>query len=145
MFSKTCEYGIRAAIYVAVQSLANKRAGLKDIAREIDSPEAFTAKILQQLSRTDIITSHKGPSGGFVIQLDKMADIFLSDIVLALDGDSIFKTCGLGLKECSEKQPCPVHNKFKAIRTELKNMLNQTNLLDLAVGYSKGKTYLKLN
>lgn len=144
MFSKTCEYAIRAAIYIAVQSLAGKRAGLKDIAREIDSPEAFTAKILQQLSRNEIIVSQKGPSGGFEIPKKKMSNVFLAEIVLAIDGDSVFKVCGLGLKECSEKQPCPVHHKFKSIRAELKNMLNNTSLHDLATGYSNGKMFLKL-
>jgi Rrf2 family iron-sulfur cluster assembly transcriptional regulator len=50
IFSKACEYGIRATIYVAQQTSINgKRCNLKDISKEIDSPEAFTAKILQKL------------------------------------------------------------------------------------------------
>ncbi|MEQ9438677.1 MAG: Rrf2 family transcriptional regulator [Cyclobacteriaceae bacterium] len=68
MFSKACEYGIRSTIYVARQSLEDKRASQKDISREIDSPVAFTAKILQQLVRNNILSSVMGPTGGFHIE-----------------------------------------------------------------------------
>lgn len=142
MFSKACEYAIRATIYIAVQSSQNLRVGLKDISKEIDSPEPFTAKILQQLSKNNIIESIKGPHGGFQIDKNDMSKIKLSQIVLAIDGDSIYKGCGLGFKECSEKQPCPVHDKFKIIRDELKNMLENTTVLELSLGLKKGLTFL---
>lgn len=143
MFSKACEYGIKATIYIAVQSNIDKRVSLKEIAKEINSPEAFTAKILQQLAKNDIIDSVKGPAGGFEIEKKKMGKIKLSHIVSAIDGDSIYKGCGLGLKECSEKKPCPVHDKFKIIRNELKQMLESTDLLKLALDMKEGLTYLK--
>lgn len=142
MFSKSCEYAIKATIYIAVQSNQDNRVGLKDIAKEIASPEAFTAKILQQLSRNNIINSIKGPNGGFQIDKKEMTKIKLSQIVLAMDGDSIFKGCGLGFKECSEKKPCPVHEKFKVIRNELKNMLENTSVHELSIGLTKGLTFL---
>jgi Rrf2 family iron-sulfur cluster assembly transcriptional regulator len=142
MFSKACEYAIRATIYIAVQSSQNLRVGLKNISKEIDSPEPFTAKILQQLSKNNIIESIKGPHGGFQIDKNDMSKIKLSQIVLAIDGDSIYKGCGLGFKECSEKQPCPVHDKFKIIRDELKDMLENTTVLELSLGLKKGLTFL---
>ena len=63
MFSKTCEYGIRATIIIATESYQDNRVGLKEIAEKIDSPVAFTAKILQVLSRENIIHSVKGVGG----------------------------------------------------------------------------------
>ena len=143
MFSKACEYGIRATIYIAVKSLENKRVSLKDIAKEIDSPEAFTAKILQVLSRDGIIDSAKGPMGGFEIDIKKMNKIKLSQVVSAIDGDSIYTKCGLGLKECSAKRPCPVHDQFKKIREELRRMLETTNIHELSLGLKGGLTFLK--
>ena len=144
MFSKACEYGIRASIYIAGQSHKDKRVSLKDIAKEIGSPVAFTAKILQELSKNKIIDSVKGPSGGFQIEQKRIHRIKLSHIVLAIDGDSIYKGCGLGLKECSEKVPCPVHNQFKAIRNNIIAMLENTNLSDLSLGLKDGSTFLKM-
>lgn len=142
MFSKACEYAIRATIYIAVQSNQDKRVGIKDISKEIDSPEAFTAKILQQLTKNNIIDSIKGPHGGFAIDKKDMTKIKLSQIVLAIDGDAIYKGCGLGFKECSEKKPCPVHDKFKIVRNELKHMLENTTVLELSFGLKKGLTFL---
>jgi Rrf2 family iron-sulfur cluster assembly transcriptional regulator len=140
MFSKACEYGIRAVIYIAGQS---SRVSLKSIAEEINSPEAFTAKILQQLVKNDLISSVKGPNGGFEIEKKRIAEIRLSEIVSAIDGDSIYKGCGLGLKDCSEIHPCPVHHKFKKIRADLRDMLERTTLLELSRGLKKGLTFLK--
>jgi Rrf2 family iron-sulfur cluster assembly transcriptional regulator len=143
MFSKTCEYGIRATIFIASQSYQDKRVGLKDIAEKIDSPEAFTAKILQILSRKNVINSIKGVGGGFEIPKDTMSKIKLAHIVTAIDGDSVFTGCGLGLSHCSEDHPCPVHDKFKAIKTELAFMLENTSLEELALGIKSGETFLR--
>jgi Rrf2 family transcriptional regulator, iron-sulfur cluster assembly transcription factor len=142
MFSKTCEYAIRATIYIAEQSNLDKRVGLKDIAKAIGSPEAFTAKILQQLSKDQIIDSVKGPSGGFSIDRKKLKSLKLSKVVEAIDGDSIFKGCALGFKECSERRPCPVHNKFKLVRDDLRRMLEDTSILELTLNLEKGLTFL---
>ena len=143
MFSKTCEYGIRAAIFIASESYQNNRVGLRAIAEKIDSPEAFTAKILQILSKNNIIRSIKGVGGGFEIPKEKMSQIKLSQIVTALDGDRVFTGCGLGLNQCSEDHPCPVPDKFKSIRNELAFMLENTNLEELAIGIKSGDTFLR--
>lgn len=143
MFSKACEYGIRATIYIATQSKAGSRVSLKDIANQIDSPVAFTAKILQELARNHIVDSLKGPAGGFEIAPAKLRKIKLSQIVSALDGDQIYKGCGLGLPICSETEPCPVHEKFAKIRNELRLMLENTSLEELAEGALEGMTFLK--
>lgn len=142
MFSKTCEYAIRATIYIAEQSNIGKIVGIKDIAKAIDSPEAFIGKILSQLSKNEIINSAKGPNGGFSIDRKKLQNLKLSQIVKAIDGDSIYKGCGLGFKECSEKKPCPVHDKFKVVRSELKSMLENSSVLELSLNLEKGLTFL---
>lgn len=143
MFSKTCEYGIRASIFIASQSYENIRVGLKDIAKKIDSPEAFTAKILQTLVKSNIIHSVKGVGGGFEIPKDTMNQIKLAQIVTAIDGDSVFTGCGLGLSQCSEDHPCPAHDKFIEIRNQLAYMLENTNLEELALGLKSGDTFLR--
>ena len=143
MFSKACEYGIRAAIYIASNSKDSKRVQLKDIADKINSPEAFTAKILQQLAKNNIIDSIKGPTGGFEMCKKKMKSIMLSEIVSAIDGDKIYNGCGLGLEKCNEKKPCPLHDKFQQIRTDLKTMLTTTSMYTLSEGLPEGIVWLK--
>ncbi|GAB4517962.1 MAG: Rrf2 family transcriptional regulator [Allomuricauda sp.] len=143
MFSKACEYGIRSAVYIALQSLEGRRVSVGEIAEEIDSPVAFTAKILQQLTRNNIVRSVKGPHGGFEIEREDMDTVKLNMIVKAIDGDKIYMGCGLGLKECNEHKPCPLHDRFLDIRNNLSTMLRTTSLYELAVGLEEGLTYLK--
>ncbi len=131
MFSKSCEYGLRATIFVAEQSSLGNTVGVKTIAKAINSPEAFTAKILQILTKNKIITSLKGPNGGFIIDKKKLNTIKLSDIVRVLDGDSIYTGCGLGLKQCDDASPCPLHFKFVEIRDNLKKMLEENTLYEI--------------
>lgn len=143
MFSKACEYGIRSATYIASQSLEGRRVSLKEIAEEIDSPVAFTAKILQLLSKNNIVDSVKGAYGGFEINRTKIDTLKLSEIVNAIDGNKIYVGCGLGLKECNAAKPCPVHYKFVAIRNDLRKMLENTSLFEMTTGLEMGLTYLK--
>lgn len=143
MFSKACEYGIRASIFIAEQSLLDKKVSLKDIAKAIDSPEAYTSKILQQLSRNFIINSDKGPTGGFSMSKQELDNVKLSTVVTAIDGDAIYNGCGLGLKNCNEEMPCPAHSQFKIIRDELKLMLERTFIKSLTMDFKDGLTFLK--
>lgn len=142
MFSKTCEYGIKAIIYIALQSLEGDRVKIGDIAKSIHSPEAFTAKILGALVKFDIVQSHTGPTGGFYIDPARMQTIRMSEIVMAIDGDKIYNGCALGLSECSSTDPCPMHNKFVAVRDGLKKMLTHTTVYELAMGMKNGQSTL---
>jgi Rrf2 family protein len=144
MFSKACEYAIRAAIFIASESEKGQRASLKDIAREIDSPEAFTAKTLQKLSKNGIIVSTKGAHGGFEVKPEMMSSVKISQIVVAIDGDKVYTRCSLGLHNCSEDHPCPFHTRFKPVRNSLKDIVENTSLQDLTSGLIDGDTFLKL-
>ncbi|MGB5418277.1 RrF2 family transcriptional regulator [Algibacter sp.] len=144
MFSKACEYGIKAAIFIATKSFEGKRVSPKEIANEINSPQAFTAKILQALVKHNVVNSVKGAYGGFEIDKNDINRIKLFQIVNAIDGDSIYNGCGLGLETCDENHPCPVHDKFKSVREELKYMLENTSLEELALNIKSGASFLKV-
>ena len=141
MFSKSCEYAIKAAIHICIETKDGSRVGIKQIAAEIDTPEAFTAKILQTLVRQGVILSSKGPGGGFYIEPDA-EPIPVIKIIDALDGKHAFERCGLGLKECSEDHPCPIHNEFKTYSQRLKNLLMTKSVQDLATSIESGRTFL---
>ncbi len=142
MFSKACEYGIKAMIYIAQQSNRSERVSLREIPEAIGSPEAFTAKILQALTRAGLLISTKGPSGGFVLAYPAHK-MNLAQIVSAIDGDGIFTGCGLGLAECSSDRPCPIHFRFLSVRNELKEMLENSSLEELSEGLVTGVAFLK--
>ncbi|MCB0569855.1 MAG: Rrf2 family transcriptional regulator, partial [Phaeodactylibacter sp.] len=115
MFSKACKYAIRAALYLAVHAESGQKLGVKDIATALDVPQHFLAKILQQLSRNHLISSTKGPSGGFFLDEQNM-EVTLRQIVECIDGPDMFTSCILGLPVCSSENPCPLHIQAFAYR-----------------------------
>lgn len=141
MISKACKYGIRAAIFVASKKKEGLKFNIKQIAREVDAPEAFTAKILQVLNKNKVVTSLKGPYGGFYIE-DYQLDQPVINIVSAIDGMAIFKECGLGLKQCSSVHPCPLHDQYKIARDALMNAFQKTSIRQLAEQVNDGGFYI---
>lgn len=142
MLSKACEYGIKSILYIATQSMDGKRVKIVDVANNSDSPEAFTAKILGKLTKVGIVNSYKGPNGGFDVDIEKIKTTKLSEIVYLIDGDNIYKGCGLGLSTCDSNAPCPMHEKFNVIREQLEHMLKNTSIYELATELKSGKTTL---
>ena len=143
MFSKACEYGIRAVLFIAKKSADGKRSGFKEIASAIDSPEPFTAKILQKLKIAGILSSVKGPQGGFLLTAGKKT-VSLRDIVLAIDEVDVFHQCLLGLKECTDKFPCPVHHEVKAYKEGIRQIIRERTVQGLVEEMNSGRTFLKI-
>lgn len=142
MVSKTCEYAIRAMLYIAQHSKRGEKAGVKQIASAIDSPEPFIAKILQDLRKKGLVLSGKGPAGGFFLDEQGMKNS-LAEIVRAVDGDKLFSGCGLGLSSCSEKKPCPIHDEFTIVRRRIKSMLQAATLGDYNTELDLGVRFLR--
>jgi Rrf2 family protein len=141
MFSKTCQYAIKAVIYINKQSLTGQKVGAKEIVQEIKAPDAFTAKILQILVRQQVIGSFKGPTGGFYVDKSHESKT-LKDVVEAIDGDSLFHGCSLGLNQCSEKNPCPLHFEIATVRNNIIHMLTAKSLKQMAEEVDNGTTVL---
>ncbi|QKJ32962.1 Rrf2 family transcriptional regulator [Mucilaginibacter mali] len=142
MFSKSSEYAIRAAIYIAAEGTRDKKIGIGEICDHIVAPRHFTAKILQVLTKNHIISSQAGVNGGFYLDNGQPA-ISLIEIVKAVDGDGLFKGCGLGLKECSETEPCPIHHQFKPIRNAIIKMMHDATIAGMAAELKKGGGFLR--
>jgi Rrf2 family protein len=104
MLSKSCEYALKSILYITKHSQNLERVGAKNISDDLDIPYHFAAKLLQILAKADIISSQKGPNGGFYLTADNLTHS-LADVVFAIDGDGIFVNCILGLKTCSETRP----------------------------------------
>ena len=141
ILSKSCEYAIRATVYVALKSRKNEKAGIIEVAEAIGSPMHFTGKILQTLVRKKILSSAKGPSGGFFIETGH--ELFLIDIVSAIDGNGLFTSCVLGLAKCSETQPCPMHDQVKPIRDMLLSEFSKKPVNELLDELQQHKYFLK--
>lgn len=130
MFSKKCSYGIRAVIYLASSSNADF-VSIQHISDKLDISFHFLTKILQTLTKNNIVTSYRGPKGGVVLARPA-EEITLIEVVDAIDGGKLFNECVLGLSECGDDRPCPLHHHNKIVKAEYKALLEKTNIEEVA-------------
>ncbi|WP_420399274.1 RrF2 family transcriptional regulator [Flagellimonas sp.] len=108
MLSNACKYAIRSILYLAMYIKEDEKVGVKKIAEALETPQPFLAKLLQQLAKNKLVSSHKGPTGGFFLDEHNLENS-IWDVVKCIDGTSKFDSCFLGLPSCGDENPCPVH------------------------------------
>lgn len=144
MFSKTCEYAFRATVVVAIASKNGERLTLSDIAERTGAPKAFTAKVLQDLARAGIITSQRGPNGGFDLPPLMARKVNLRMVMKAVGEDAFRHDCAMGLGRCNSEDPCPMHDRFSKVRDEMNRMLEITDINSIVRDLNNGTTRLKV-
>ncbi|MFS4456024.1 RrF2 family transcriptional regulator [Maribacter sp. 2304DJ31-5] len=108
MLSNASKYAIRAILYLAIHTDETHKIGGIKIAEELQTPPPFLAKLLRQLATNRLISSTKGPNGGFF--LDKAnREKSIWDVIVCIDGTYKFDACFMGLAECNDDNPCPAH------------------------------------
>ena len=141
MLSHTCKTAVKAVIYLASKFESGEKCGIMDIAAYLEASEHTVGKMLQTLVKQDVIKSLKGPSGGFYITKGQIQQPLIN-IVKAIDGNGVFKECGLGLSKCSAKHPCPIHDDFKVGRDIIEKLFRDKKIIDVYEPVNNGLTYL---
>ena len=141
MLSNSSKYAINAVLYLAVHTDETKKISAREIADAINIPSPFLSKLLQILSRKNIISSSKGPGGGFYMT-EKNLNINLIEIVKQIDGIDNFEDCVLGLKKCSSERPCPVHYSIQPLKQQFLKELNENTIASFAEKVKTGETFL---
>ncbi len=109
-----------------------------EISDRLDIPMPFLGKTLQLLVQKKILSSQKGPKGGF--KLSKPPDeIALYHIVEAIDGTDLFSSCVLGFPKCSSTNPCPMHEEWSVMRDRVYQMLAGKTISDISKEISSSK------
>jgi Rrf2 family protein len=139
MLSNTCKYGIRAVLYLAVNAGEGQKIGIKQISKDLEIPTPFLGKILQSLAKHHLLSSTKGPNGGFGLG-KKPEDILLMDIVEIIDGMDSFHKCVIGVKYCSEQEnPCALHSRYASLREEILRIFETETIEQLVKDMAVGK------
>ena len=131
MLSSTCRYAIKAVIYIGANSIEGQKIGIKKISADLDIPGPFLGKILQTLARHKILSSIKGPNGGFGLGRNPK-DIRLIDIVEIIDGLDSYKKCIIGVKDCTDlKNQCTLHSRYAPLREEINKIFENETIAEL--------------
>lgn len=131
MFNKETEYALRGLVYINLQNLKGMRPGTSEVAKEIDAPPFFTAKILQRLVRSGFLRSLKGKGGGFFFDPEK-PDLPIIKLISAIEGERSYSGCGFGLRQCDSEKPCPLHEKYAPIKEAINKLITEETVQSLA-------------
>ncbi len=143
MLSNSSKYAIKAVLFLALNSSEEKKIMVKDISDPINVPHAYIAKLLQELARQNVISSVRGPKGGFYLSEDNKKQP-LKKIINVIDGEMRLTSCLLSLDACDEEKPCPLHDMAAPLRTKLLDSLAHKTICDLAKDVREGNSFLPL-
>ncbi|MBP1599543.1 MAG: transcriptional regulator, BadM/Rrf2 family [Acidobacteria bacterium] len=133
IFSTPVQYAIRAMTFLGEQEVG-KLSSIREISRAASIPMPYLAKIINRLSRRRLVTAKRGPAGG--VMLGRAAsEITLQEIVEALGGNLAAKRCILGISECGDDVPCPLHESWKSVRETLTSKLREETVRDLVAAH----------
>ena len=129
MFSNSTKYAIRTIVHM-LQNQDKGKNTVVEMATELSIPQPYLSKVLQQLSKSGIISSAKGRGGGFYLSEQNMKRPLI-DVVICIEGHNVFNKCVLGLAECSDENPCILHPQFKAFKTSIEQSICNHPVQDL--------------
>lgn len=132
LLSKSCVYGLRATIYLALHT-DREYIPISEISERLQISFHFLTKILQTLTQKKLLASYRGPNGGVALARPPH-DIIIYDVVSAIDGEGIFTGCILSLPGCGNQTPCPMHDSWALVRNRIRTLFTTTSLADLATG-----------
>lgn len=141
MLSKSCEYGLRAMLYLASLN-ATEYVSIRSISEALDISFHFLTKTFQKLTDAGLLVSQRGPAGGVRLARPPR-QITPLEILVAIDGSALFTECVLGLPGCGDEKPCPLHEEWAAERARLASMFETVSIADLSTGFRNGAFRLK--
>ena len=127
---RSAQLALQASLLLALEPEGAPRR-VSEIADELGVPRTYLAKVLQGLTRVGLLHAVRGPGGGVCLARSPR-EIHLWDVLSALEPAREFEHCFLGLGECNEVQPCPLHDAWGPIRADILAMLQTKSLWEFA-------------
>lgn len=128
-FSKSFGYALRGVFYIAATQ--NKpRVCIEELADKLKVPRHFMGKVMKSLVKNDVLSSSKGPTGGFSLN-EKTLDTPILRFLEITDGPKQYDNCVLRFTKCNSQNPCPLHHTLEETRRNLSVKLSGTTIRDL--------------
>ena len=134
--SKSFGYALRGILYIALLQDEERKIQIDEIAAKLSVPRHFLGKILQNLVKTGLLQSTKGPHGGFMLNENTMSTPLIK-LVDVMDGMEQFNVCVLQFRNCNQINPCPLHHEAEQVKSDFLNVLKQTTIADLLLDDKK--------
>ncbi len=129
LLSKSTEYAIRLVLFV-VRTRQDGFIRVREIAEQCGISFYRLSKVTQNLIKAGILNSYTGPNGGVKLAVDPN-EVYLFDIMMAMNDKNILDECVLGFETCGEEYPCPLHHSWSASKPTIIQMFKEKSLLNL--------------
>jgi Rrf2 family iron-sulfur cluster assembly transcriptional regulator len=133
--TRAADYAVRVMIHLATLP-DHHRALLPDLALATEAPESFLSKVLQALTRADLIASRRGKAGGFTI-LPRGRSASMREIIEAIDGPISLNSCLDDTQSCSRKPWCPAHPVWARAQRAMLEVLMSATVSSMAANTHK--------
>ena len=128
-FTKRADYGLMSIHYIASHG-DEGAVSAKRIAEDLHIPPERLAKILQRLAKKQLIESHNGPKGGYVLTRAPK-DITVGQVVRALEGPVRIVSCMVENDDCPQFSRCNLRRPVEKIQTSISHVLDAMTLAEL--------------
>jgi len=129
MFSNSTKYAIRTVEFLFLHRNIGKTS-VAELAMELNIPRSYLSKVLQQLSKSKIISSTKGRGGGFYMSKENIKRPLI-DIIICIEGYNVFDECILGLHSCKDEAPCLLHKYFRDFKKSIEGPVTKNSIKKL--------------
>lgn len=131
LYSKTCEYAMRAVAYLAVRGVG-VYVTTREVKQAVRIPGPYLSKIFQVLIRKSILKARQGPTGGIAL-VRKPQRLSLLNVIQAIERTELMGTdCVMGLAKCSSKCACPMHDEWEDSKKKMVKKLATSSILDIS-------------
>ena len=129
VLSKSAEDALRA-VHLLAHLSTDEPVKAGTIAAALDLPENSLSKLLHRLQREGLLTSRRGPAGGFALSREPTS-ISLAEVIAPFDDLAEDRHCLLGRPECRDESPCAAHDAWREVQENLIEFFRGTTLADL--------------
>lgn len=128
MLSQTVEYALRAMVCLA--AFPDQRVSAGSLADQTSVPPDYLAKVLQLLSKADLIAGRRGVGGGYQIARDPK-QIGVLDVIRAVGSMDRITSCPLGIEGHGKPMLCPLHHLVDTAIGAMIEVLEKHSLADI--------------
>ena len=130
--TRAADYAVRVMIHLATLP-EGQRTSLPSLSEATAAPSSFLSKVLQALTRADLVSSRRGQQGGFAI-LERGRRASLRTVIEAIDGPIYLNVCMNRGRSCDRKPFCPAHPVWQKAQAAMMEVLNAAIVAELAAG-----------
>lgn len=115
IFSKSGEYALKSIIYIN-KNFDKNPIGVDILSNDLELPKHYVSKLLQGVVKRGFLKSIKGIGGGY---LPGDNDLTIRDLMSSIEGCDRSDKCVMGISDCNDVNPCPLHQYYKPIKKEI--------------------------